>query len=352
MNVADFDYDLPEELIAQHPTARRDQSRLLVMNRTTGACDLRVFGDFPQFVRPGDCLVLNDTRVIAARLFGRRDPSGGQVEAFLLEERGPGRWQSLLRPGRRLNPGARVRLDGEPHAFVVCERLDDGTFEIEFDTHDVLGLLDRAGRVPLPPYNQRDASAEDVERYQTVYATRPGAVAAPTAGLHFTPEILAGLAGNGVKIARVTLHVGPGTFQPVKAERIENHIMHEEAYEISPEAAATINGTRASGGRVIAVGTTSVRTMESCADPATRTVRAERGRTRIFLHPPKRPVVTDGLLTNFHLPKSSLLFLVSAFVGLPLVKTAYRRALELGYRFYSYGDAMVVFRFAGGVEQA
>lgn len=342
MNVADFDYDLPEELIAQHPAVRRDQSRLMVMNRTTGVCDLRVFGDFPQFVRPGDCLVLNDTRVIAARLFGRRDPSGGQVEAFLLEERGVGRWQSLLRPGRRLNPGARVLLDGEPHAFVVRERLDDGTFEIEFDTSDVLGLLDRAGRVPLPPYIQRDASAEDVERYQTVYATRPGAVAAPTAGLHFTPEILAGLEATGVQIARVTLHVGPGTFQPVKAERIEDHVMHEEAYEISPEAAATINETRAAGGRVIAVGTTSVRTMESCADPATRTVRAERGRTRIFLHPPKRPVVTDGLLTNFHLPKSTLLMLVSCFATAEQVMAAYRLAVAERFRFYSYGDAMLL----------
>ncbi len=342
MNVADFDYDLPEELIAQHPAARRDQSRLLVMDRATGACQLRMFGDFPQFVRPGDCLVLNDTKVIAARLFGRRDPTGGHVEAFLLEERAPGRWQALLRPGRRLDPGSRVLLDGEPHTFVVTARLDDGTFEIEFDTTDVLGLLERAGRVPLPPYIQREASAEDVERYQTVYATRPGAVAAPTAGLHFTPEILAGLETTGVKIARVTLHVGPGTFQPVKAERIEDHIMHEEAYEISPEAAATINGTRAAGGRVIAIGTTSVRTLESCADPATRTVRAERGRTRIFLHPPKQPVVTDALLTNFHLPKSTLLMLVSCFASTETVMAAYRLAVQERFRFYSYGDAMLL----------
>ncbi len=342
MNVSDFDYHLPEELIAQRPAARRDQSRLLVMGRDTGRCQLRGFADFPEFVRPGDCLVLNDTRVIAARLFGRREPSGGRAEAFLLEERGPSRWQCLLRPGRRLNPGARVRLDNEDHTFVVRERRDDGTFEVEFDTDDVLALLERAGRVPLPPYIQREASAEDLERYQTVYAEKPGAVAAPTAGLHFTPEILAAVAAQGVQLVRITLHVGPGTFQPVKAERIEDHVMHEEVYEISPEAAATINATRRGGGRVFAVGTTSVRTLESCVDPATRQVRAERGRTRIFLHPPKKPLAVDGLLTNFHLPRSTLLMLVSCFATPEQVMNAYRLAVQERLRFYSYGDAMLL----------
>ena len=342
MKVTDFDYHLPEELIAQHPAERRELSRLLVMGRDSGDCELRVFSDFPDYVRAGDCLVVNDTRVIAARLFGHRDPSGGRVEAFVLEERAPSRWQCLLRPGRRLNPGARVILDENAGAFVVTARLDDGTFEVEFDTADVLGLLERAGRVPLPPYIQREASAEDRERYQTVYADRPGAVAAPTAGLHFTPEILATVAAKGVQISRVTLHVGPGTFQPVKAERIEDHIMHEEAYEISPEAAATINATRAAGGRIIAVGTTSVRTLESCADPATRAVRAGKGRTRIFLHPPKRPLVVDALLTNFHLPRSTLLMLVSCFATPEHVMAAYRLAVEKRLRFYSYGDAMLL----------
>lgn len=342
MNVSDFDYHLPEELIAQRPAARRDLSRLLVMGRNTGRCQLRGFADFPEFVRPGDCLVLNDTRVIAARLFGRREPSGGRAEAFLLEERGPSRWQCLLRPGRRLNPGARVRLDNEEHTFVVRERRDDGTFEVEFDTDDVLALLERAGRVPLPPYIQREASAEDLERYQTVYAEKPGAVAAPTAGLHFTPEILAAVAAQGVQLVRITLHVGPGTFQPVKAERIEDHVMHEEVYEISPEAAATINATRNGGGRVFAVGTTSVRTLESCVDPATRQVRAERGRTRIFLHPPKKPLAVDGLLTNFHLPRSTLLMLVSCFATPEQVMNAYRLAVQERLRFYSYGDAMLL----------
>jgi S-adenosylmethionine:tRNA ribosyltransferase-isomerase len=342
MNVSDFDYHLPDELVAQHPAAKRDLSRLLVMDRETGACDLRVFADFPDYVRAGDCLVVNDTRVIAARLFGHRDPSGGRVEAFVLEDRGAGRWQALLRPGRRLKPGARVVLENEAGTFTVRDHLEDGTFEIQFDTDDVYSLLEKAGHVPLPPYIQREASAEDRERYQTVYAREPGAVAAPTAGLHFTPEILEKVRALGVRIVHVTLHVGAGTFKPVKAERIEDHIMHEEAYEITPEAAATINDTRATGGRVIAVGTTSVRTLESCADPATRTVRAERGRTRIFLHPPKRPVVVDGLLTNFHLPKSTLLMLVSCFSSREKVMAAYELAVKERFRFYSYGDAMLL----------
>jgi S-adenosylmethionine:tRNA ribosyltransferase-isomerase len=312
------------------------------MDRETGHCGLRVFSDFPEFVREGDCLVVNDTRVIAARLFGRRDPSGGNVEAFVLEDHGAGRWQALLRPGRRLKPGARVILEGGAGSFTVLGHLADGTFEIEFGTTDVLSLLETAGHVPLPPYIQREASAEDRERYQTVYAREPGAVAAPTAGLHFTPEILEKVRALGVRIVHVTLHVGAGTFKPVKAERIEDHIMHEEAYEITPEAAATINETRATGGRVIAVGTTSVRTLESCADPATRTVRAEKGRTRIFLHPPKRPVIVDGLLTNFHLPKSTLLMLVSCFSSTEKVMAAYELAVRERFRFYSYGDAMLL----------
>ena len=342
MRVADFDYELPEELIAQHPAERRELSRLLVVGRGTGACACRTFADFPEYVRAGDCLVVNDTRVIAARLYGRRDPSGGQVEAFALEERGPGRWQCLLRPGRRLSPGARVLLDGDAGAFVVTARLDDGTFEVQFDTEDVFALLERAGRVPLPPYIQREASADDRERYQTVYAQRPGAVAAPTAGLHFTPEILAAVVAKGAQVAHVTLHVGPGTFQPVKAERIEDHVMHEEAYEVTEAAAATINATRAAGGRIVAVGTTSVRTLESCADPATGSVRAGSGRTRIFLYPPRRPVAVDALLTNFHLPRSTLLMLVSCFASREHVLAAYRLAVRERFRFYSYGDAMLL----------
>ncbi|MCK5802501.1 MAG: tRNA preQ1(34) S-adenosylmethionine ribosyltransferase-isomerase QueA [Lentisphaeria bacterium] len=341
MNVEDFSYHLPAEQIAQHPAQRRDESCLMMVGRETGNCHIGTFADFAAQVRPEDCLVLNDTRVIAARLFGRRDPSGGRVEAFLLEERAPGRWQCLLKPGRRLNVGARVLIDGGG-LFTVATRLGDGTFEVLFDTEDVLTLLERQGRIPLPPYIRRDPTTDDRERYQTVYADKDGAVAAPTAGLHFTPEILASIEAQGTRIARVTLHVGPGTFQPVKAERIEDHVMHEEAFELSEETADVVNQTRAAGGRVIAVGTTSVRTLETCADSKTRTVAPSRGRTRIFLHPPKQPIVTDGLLTNFHLPKSTLLMLVSCFATREHILAAYELAVRERLRFYSYGDAMLL----------
>jgi len=343
MNVSDFDYDLPAELIAQHPAERRDLSRLLVMRRESGRCEPVSFRDLGRFLRAGDLLVLNDTRVIAARLFGHRDPTGGTVEAFLLGAVSPRRWHCLLRPGRRLRPGDRVLIEGASgRAFVVAARRPDGTFEIDFDTADVPGLLELAGHIPLPPYIHRQAAAEDRERYQTVYAVRPGAVAAPTAGLHFTPEILADLRRQGVETATVTLHVGPGTFKPVQCDRVEDHVMHEEAYHLPAETAAAVRRTRERGGRVIAVGTTSVRTLETCADPATRTVIPGEGQTRIFLYPPRRPVVCDGLLTNFHLPRSTLLMLVSCFSRVEHVLAAYRLAVQERFRFYSYGDCMLL----------
>lgn len=343
MKVSDFDYDLPAEQIAQHPPERREASRLLVLRRETGRCELRQFPDIAGYVRRGDLLVLNDTRVIAARLRGRRDPSGGAVEAFVLEELRPAVWQCLLRPGRRLRPGDQVRIEGDPDAaFTVTARRDDGTFEIAFAVPDVLALLERAGQVPLPPYIHRPPTAADRERYQTVYAARAGAVAAPTAGLHFTTEILEQLRQQGIATARVTLHVGPGTFQPVKADTVEAHIMHEEPYEVPTETAEAIAHTRRHGGRVIAVGTTSVRTLETCADPGTRTVRPGAGRTRIFLYPPQQPVVCDGLLTNFHLPRSTLLMLVSCFSRLEHVLAAYRLAVAERFRFFSYGDCMLL----------
>ncbi|NLF17321.1 MAG: tRNA preQ1(34) S-adenosylmethionine ribosyltransferase-isomerase QueA [Lentisphaerae bacterium] len=343
MNVSDFDYDLPADLIAQHPAARRELSRMLVLRQGSGGRQAALFQDLPGYLRPGDLLVLNDTRVIAARLFGHRDPSGGRVEAFLLEAVSPRRWHCLLRPGRRLRPGDRVAVEGAPgRAFVVAARREDGTFEIDFDDADVIDLLDQAGHVPLPPYIHRQASAADRERYQTVYAARPGAVAAPTAGLHFTPEILQRLRDLGVRTAAVTLHVGPGTFKPVQCERVEDHVMHEEAYELPPETAEAVRETRRCGGRVIAVGTTSVRTLETCAEPDSRTVLPGRGQTRIFLYPPRRPVVCDGLLTNFHLPRSTLLMLVSCFSTVEHVLAAYRWAVEERFRFYSYGDCMLL----------
>ena len=359
MRVDDYDYELPPELIAQTPPASRDASRMLVLDRATGRCELRGFREFASFLRPGDCLVLNDTRVFPARLLARRATAGaGRVELLLLEPLAQagaaahapafhvsfGRlWKAMARPGRRLKAGEVLALEGAPDETVtIAGRLDDGTFAVRFQAADVAGLLERTGRVPLPPYIEREADAADRERYQTVYADRPGAVAAPTAGLHFTPEILAGIQEAGVAVARVTLHVGPGTFQPVKADRVEEHVMHAERYELRPEAAAAVNAARAGGGRVVAIGTTSVRVLESCVVPGTHTVAPGTGETRLFLYPPKRPQVTDVLLTNFHLPRSTLLMLVSTFSSLEQVQAAYALAVRERFRFFSYGDCMLL----------
>jgi S-adenosylmethionine:tRNA ribosyltransferase-isomerase len=343
MQVSDFDYDLPPELIAQYPPAQRSAARMLVMSRISGDCEIRTFRDFPGYLRPGDCLVLNDTRVIPARLLGRRVPSGGQVEAFLLEEIGPTRWRCMLRPGRRLRAGARVELSAAPgHCFEVLARDAEGTFEIEFAEPNVRAVIEQAGRVPLPPYIRREPEPGDRERYQTVYAEKCGAVAAPTAGLHFTRDVLDGLAQGGVRIAKLTLHVGPGTFIPVQAARVEDHVMHEEVYELSQEAADTVNAARGEGGRIIAVGTTCVRVLETCGDGGSGHVVPAKARTRLFLHPPYRPRVVDGLLTNFHLPRSTLLMLVSTFSSVENVLNAYRLAIRERMRFYSYGDCMLL----------
>lgn len=362
MRVSDFNYELPPELIAQEPLAERGASRMLVMERATGRCGLRTFRDFPEFVRPGDVLVLNDTKVIPARLFGRR-ASGGRVEFLLVEEARPGVWRGLAKPGGKLRIGEAVPLDGLDGAAVKAEgrrqkaeaeaggsagvtivgrEPEDGMVLLDFGGADVPALLERAGRIPLPPYIEREARAEDLTWYQTVFARKPGAVAAPTAGLHFTPEILDACRAKGAALARVTLHVGPGTFRPVKAEHLADHVMHAEAYELTPEAAEAVNGARRSGGRVIAIGTTSVRVLESCADAATRTVVPGAGKTRLFLHPPKVPLVTDCLLTNFHLPQSTLLMLVSAFSTVEHVRAAYALAIRERFRFFSYGDCMLL----------
>jgi len=345
MDVDLFDYDLPEELIAQHPLPKRDAARMLVLHRRDGHCELRTVRDLPDYLRAGDCLVLNDTRVIPARLFGRRRETGGRVEMLLVraldvERR---RWRAMLRPGRRMRRGIEIEIEAAPDETVtVLDRLEDGTFEILFSAADAMSLIERIGHVPLPPYIRREDEPGDREQYQTVYARTPGAVAAPTAGLHFTPELLGYIRGRGVVIATVTLHVGPGTFRPVKTRRVEDHVMHEEPYELRPEAAEVINRTRARGGRVIAVGTTSVRVLETCADCATGHVRPGAGVTRLFLHPPMRPRVADGLLTNFHLPKSTLLMLVCTFSSIENVLVAYRLAVRERFRFYSYGDCMLL----------
>ncbi|MFW5802906.1 MAG: tRNA preQ1(34) S-adenosylmethionine ribosyltransferase-isomerase QueA [Verrucomicrobiota bacterium] len=342
MQTSDFDYELPEELIAQAPVTPRDRSRMLVLHRGSGDCELRSFADFADYFEEGDCLVVNDTRVIPARLFGHRVPSGGQIEILLVERCGEREWVCFLKPARRLKPGDRIALAGEAGEIVVVAKNPGGECRVRFDCANPDAVIEQAGHVPLPPYIRREDAAADRERYQTVYAEKAGAVAAPTAGLHFTRRILDQLAEKGVERANVTLHVGPGTFRPVQEEDPTRHEMHEEAYELSEETAEIIRRTRRRGGRVIAVGTTTVRVLETCADSATRTVRPGCGRTKLFLHPPNQPVVADALLTNFHLPRSTLLMLVSTFSSVEHVLAAYRLAVRERFRFYSYGDCMLL----------
>lgn len=333
MTVDDFDYHLPPELIAQYPEPQRDASRMLTLGRKGGAPHVSTFAEFGDLLRPGDCLVLNDTRVIPARLQGRRQGTGGAVEALLLHEEEPGTWQAMLKPGKRLRPGSIVEI-ADSASFEVLGRHAD-VFRIRFDREDVLALLDACGSLPLPPYMRRDAEASDSERYQTVYADRPGAVAAPTAGLHFTPEILADIATRGIHIAHLTLHVGHGTFKPVDVQNICEHRMHSEQFELSAQSATLINAAE----RVVAVGTTSVRVLESCAAPD-GTVSPRKGSTDIFLYPPYKPRAVDCLLTNFHLPRSTLLMLVSTFAARERIFAAYQHAIRESMRFYSYGDCM------------
>lgn len=341
MLTADFDYHLPPELIAQYPAARRDESRLLLLPRAGGAVSHRVFREFPEFVRPGDVLVINDTRVIPARLLGHK-PTGAAVEIFLLNPLADGQWRCLVNPGRKLLPGDMVSFGDSMRAEIVA-RHEDGSRAVRFEHEgDFQAALERVGHIPLPPYIHRDGDeAEDRERYQTVYAERPGAVAAPTAGLHFTPEILRAVTERGARIARVTLHVGIGTFRPVTAETAEEHRMEAERYEISPEAAALINGARPDG-RIFAVGTTSVRTLESAWDEEVGGIRPGAAWTSLYIRPGYRYRAVDALLTNFHLPKSTLLMLVSAFAGRENVLGAYAEAVRRRYRFYSYGDCMAI----------
>jgi len=322
VTVDDFDFELPDELIAQAPLAERAASRMLVLPRTGGALEHRSFHDFASYLQAGDCLVLNDTRVIPARLFGHRPETGGRVEAMMVEPVGEGTWTALLRPGRRLKPGTRVEIDGTGGVGFTVEAKDpDGTFRVRFDVDAVMDLLETAGQVPLPPYIQRQPDEADLERYQTVYAEHRGAVAAPTAGLHVTPELLASLEARGVRVARVTLHVGIGTFQPVSVERLDKHHMHAETYILPAETAEIVNATRAAGHRVAAIGTTSVRVLETCADASGR-VTPGSGRTQLFMYPPMRPACVDMLLTNFHLPRSTLLMLVSTFADRDRVMAA------------------------------
>ena len=342
MKTSDFDFDLPEELIAQTPLEKRDTSRLLTLNKVTGETAHHHFYDLPSFLRPGDCLVLNNSRVLPARLIGHR-PSGGACEVLLLVDRGENLWECLVRPGRKLKTGAEVIFgEGQLKATVEGE-IEDGKRLVRFRYEGIfLEILEQLGKMPLPPYIK--AELQDNERYQTVYSKVNGSAAAPTAGLHFTPDLLKQIEEMGVKICYVTLHVGLGTFRPVKAEDITEHEMHSEFCMISQETADVINETKRNGGRVICVGTTSCRTVESFADED-GTMRERSGWTNIFIFPGYKFKVLDALVTNFHLPQSTLIMLVSALAGREQVLAAYREAVENRYRFFSFGDAMFIADF-------
>ena len=340
MKTADFDFYLPEELIAQTPLERRDASRLLTLDKHTGAVEHHHFYELPQFLKPGDCLVLNDSRVLPARLIGHR-PTGGACEVLLLVDRGDKCWECLVRPGRKLRPGAQVIFgEGKELTATIEEELEDGKRLVRFHYEGIfLEILEHLGKMPLPPYIKEEL--QDNERYQTVYSKVVGSAAAPTAGLHFTPELLKKVQEIGVKVCYVTLHVGLGTFRPVKAEDIQDHEMHSEFCMISQETADTINETKRNGGRVICVGTTSCRTIESfAAEDGTMTERS--GWTNIFIYPGYRFKVLDALITNFHLPQSTLIMLVSALAGREHVLAAYEEAVKERYRFFSFGDAMFI----------
>jgi S-adenosylmethionine:tRNA ribosyltransferase-isomerase len=349
--ISEFDYELPEELIAQHPLARRDASRMLVVSRAEGSWRDGSFSDFPSRLREGDTVVVNNTRVFPARLIGRREPTGGRVELLLVRRRedfGAAAWEVLARPARRLDAGARLTFGvGQLRAEILSTTEDGAGRVVRFEADgDFDALLEEFGQMPLPPYIRREGDdlalrAEDRERYQTVYAASPGAIAAPTAGLHFTPRVFEEMHARGVRLAQVTLHVGYGTFAPVRSEDLDAHRVAEEFFEIGEAAAAEINGTRERGGCIVAVGTTTVRALESAADEERR-VRAGRGQTGLTITPGYKFRAVDALLTNFHLPRSSLLVLVSAFAGRALVLDAYRHAVRGRYRFYSYGDCMLI----------
>ena len=345
MKTADFDFQLPEELIAQTPLKQRDASRLLTLDKSTGAVEHHRFYDLPQFLQPGDCLVLNDSRVLPARLIGYR-PTGGICEVLLLVDRGDHLWECLVRPGRKLKTGAQVIFgDGQLTATVEKE-LADGKRTVRFHYQGIfLEILDQLGKMPLPPYIKTEL--EDQERYQTVYSKVVGSAAAPTAGLHFTPKLLEQVQNLGVKICYITLHVGLGTFRPVKVEDIQDHEMHSEFCIISQETADIINETKKNGGRVICVGTTSCRTVESfAAEDCTMSERS--GWTNIFIYPGYEFKVMDALITNFHLPQSTLIMLVSALAGRDHVLAAYQEAVQERYRFFSFGDAMMIADFQRG----
>ncbi len=335
-----YDYRLPEELIAKEPAQPRDSSRLLILDKKTGAIADEVFRNLPNHLRPGDLIVVNDTKVFPARLLGRK-PSGGKAEIFLLEKLDNGNWTALVKPGRRLGEGTVVGFSDDFSARILG-RFPDGRREIELiGNGNIWSLLEKHGHTPLPVYIDRKDRPDDVERYQTVYAEKTGAVAAPTAGFHFTEPLIEKIKGMGVEFARVTLHVGWGTFRGIDVDDIREHKMHSESYEISSETARRVNLAKSENRRIICVGTTSVRAIESAA-VRDLPLKPHSARTEIFISPGFEFKIADGMITNFHLPKSSLIVMISAFAGREHVMAAYRHAIEDGYRFYSYGDAMLI----------
>lgn len=340
MDVKDFYFDLPQELIAQDPLEDRSSSRLLVLDKDTGAMEHRIFKNITEYLRPGDCLVINDTKVIPARLFGVKKETGARVEILLLKRKENDIWETLVKPGKKAKPGTELVFGEGLLTAIVLETADDGNRLIQFRYEGLFEeLLDRLGQMPLPPYITHEL--QDKNRYQTVYAKHDGSAAAPTAGLHFTEELLGQIEEMGVKIAHVTLHVGLGTFRPVKAENILDHHMHSEFYMVEESEARKVNETRAAGGRVICVGTTSCRTVES-ASTEDGILKAGTGWTEIFIYPGYRFKALDGLITNFHLPESTLVMLVSALAGREHILDAYQTAVKEGYRFFSFGDAMFI----------
>lgn len=340
MDVKDFYFDLPQELIAQDPLEDRASSRLLVLDKNTGEITHKGFRDILEYLKPGDCLVINDTKVIPARLFGVKEDTGAKIEILLLKRRENDIWETLVKPGKKAKPGTRIVFGEGLLTGTVLETVDDGNRLIQFSYEGIFEeILDQLGQMPLPPYITHQL--KDKNRYQTVYAKHEGSAAAPTAGLHFTKELLKQVEDMGVKIAHVTLHVGLGTFRPVKVEHVQDHHMHSEFYVVEESEAKKVNDTKEAGGRVICVGTTSCRTVESAADENGR-LKAGTGWTDIFIYPGYQFKILDGLITNFHLPESTLVMLVSALAGREHILAAYEEAIRERYRFFSFGDAMLI----------
>lgn len=336
-----FDYDLPEELIAQTPLKNRSDSRLMVLDKKTGEIEHSVFKNITQYLRPEDCLVLNNTKVLPARLFGIKDETGAKIEVLLLKQLEGDRWETLVKPAKRVKTGTVIRFGDGQLSAVCAEELDHGGRVMEFQYEGIFyEVLNELGKMPLPPYIKEQL--EDQDRYQTVYAKEPGSAAAPTAGLHFTEALLKEIEAMGVKIVYITLHVGLGTFRPVNEENIENHDMHAEFYQVSEEAARTITEVKENGGRVVSVGTTSTRTLETVASAHDGKIVASSGWTDIFIYPGYQYKAIDALITNFHLPKSTLIMMVSALAGRENILHAYETAVKEKYRFFSFGDAMLI----------